>query len=164
MQKMKKGGKAGDTDKDIKKRERKVFHLPGQKRDPPEERDPLRIFYETLYKQVPTSEMASIWMMEFGLLSKDEAKKVFEKKQKRAQQQKLGTPTKTVVVKKKAESVTIVRKSAASPISVQKKKTASSKVVTKQSKKRKSKDNSSEDDTDEDFGVGVKKEKKRRTS
>lgn len=78
--KKKKGGKAGDADKDTKKRERKVFDLPGQKKDPPEERDPLRIFYETLYKQVPTSEMASIWMMESGLLSKDEAKKVFEKK------------------------------------------------------------------------------------
>lgn len=68
-----------------------MYDLPGQKRDSPEEvsfslflrisnkkfvlgflkllicleldlqRDPLRIFYETLYNQVPSSEMAAIW-------------------------------------------------------------------------------------------------------
>lgn len=71
------------------KKEKKVYDLPGQKRDPPEEvlkndligisfmfgssladhlhllliiqRDPLRIFYETLHKQVPHSEMAEFW-------------------------------------------------------------------------------------------------------
>ncbi|XP_075517061.1 uncharacterized protein LOC142551618 isoform X3 [Primulina tabacum] len=100
-EKKKKGGNAGDTDKDAKKREKKVFDLPGQKRDPPEERDPLRIFYETLYKQVPTSDMASIWKESFGLLPKEEAKKVSEKKQKRAQQQKLGTPTKLLLSRRK---------------------------------------------------------------
>lgn len=75
-----------------KKREKKVYDLPGQKRDPPEEvskrnlfillilrfscflslfslifcflifqKDPLRIFYETLYEQIPSSEMSQIW-------------------------------------------------------------------------------------------------------
>ncbi|KAK2399274.1 hypothetical protein QL285_049116 [Trifolium repens] len=44
-----------------KVREKKVYSLPGQKHDPPEERDPLRIFYESLSKQIPTSEMAEFW-------------------------------------------------------------------------------------------------------
>lgn len=44
-----------------KKREKKVYDLPGQKRDTPEEKDPLRIFYESLYKQIPKSEMSQIW-------------------------------------------------------------------------------------------------------
>jgi hypothetical protein len=43
------------------KREKKVFTLPGQKHEPPEERDALRIFYETLHDQIPSSEMAEVW-------------------------------------------------------------------------------------------------------
>ncbi|XP_035835680.1 uncharacterized protein LOC118483965, partial [Helianthus annuus] len=86
-------------DSSVKKeeKEKKVYDLPSQKRDPPEERDPLRIFYESLYSQIPTSEMAAIWMMESGLLHKDVAKKLFEAKRKKAQQQKLGLPMKTIV-------------------------------------------------------------------
>ncbi|GJT16667.1 retrovirus-related pol polyprotein from transposon TNT 1-94 [Tanacetum coccineum] len=42
----------------VKKREKKVYSLPGQKFDVPEEREPLRIFYESLFKQIPSSEMA----------------------------------------------------------------------------------------------------------
>ncbi|KAG8500710.1 hypothetical protein CXB51_004476 [Gossypium anomalum] len=38
--------------------EKKVYDLPGQKRDPPKGRDPPRIFYETMYQQIPHSEMA----------------------------------------------------------------------------------------------------------
>lgn len=81
-----------------KVREKKVFTLPGQKYDPPEEveniiililcfsseilqcyfgliplilssfgalyqqREPLRIFYESLSKQIPSSEMAEFWL------------------------------------------------------------------------------------------------------
>ncbi|GFQ02805.1 hypothetical protein PHJA_002424400 [Phtheirospermum japonicum] len=160
----KKGGKA-DENKDVKKRERKVFDLPGQKRDPPEERDPLRIFYETLYKQVPASEMAAIWMMETGLLPKDEAKKVFDRKLKKAQQLKLSSPMKTVVtVKRKANSITIEKKSATSPVSsTQKKKTTPTSASKAASKKRKSKDESSEDeDDDDDFVVDTKKLKKKQ--
>ncbi|XP_050938213.1 uncharacterized protein LOC103488185 isoform X2 [Cucumis melo] len=44
-----------------KVREKKIFNLPGQKYDPPEEREPLRIFYESLSKQIPASEMAEFW-------------------------------------------------------------------------------------------------------
>ncbi|KAL6867482.1 hypothetical protein ACP4OV_015506 [Aristida adscensionis] len=56
----KKTKKVGSAKGDEKvKREKKVYELPGQKHDPPAERDPLRIFYESLYEQVPTSEMAA---------------------------------------------------------------------------------------------------------
>lgn len=78
-----------------KTREKKVFSLPGQKYDTPEEREPLRIFYESLSKQIPSSEMAEFWLMEHGLLSPDRAKKAFEKKQKKQKQLRLGTPIKS---------------------------------------------------------------------
>ncbi|MQM02468.1 hypothetical protein Taro_035242 [Colocasia esculenta] len=71
--------------------EKKVYTLPGQKYDPPEEREPLRIFYESLSKQIPSSEMAEFWMMEHGLLSPEKAKRAYEKKQR----QKTGTPIKS---------------------------------------------------------------------
>ncbi|KAI9191660.1 hypothetical protein LWI28_011586 [Acer negundo] len=78
-------------------REKKVFTLPGQKFDPPEEREPLRIFYESLWNQIPTSEMAEFWMMEHGLLSPDRAKKAHERKQRKQTELRLGlkTPIKT---------------------------------------------------------------------
>jgi hypothetical protein len=43
------------------KREKRAFTLPGQRHEPPEERDALRIFYETLHEQIPRSEMAEVW-------------------------------------------------------------------------------------------------------
>ncbi|XP_042473689.1 uncharacterized protein LOC122056020 [Zingiber officinale] len=73
---------------------KKVYSLPGQKHDPPEEREPLRIFYESLSKQIPSSEMAQFWMMEHGLLSPERARKTYDKKLKRLSQQRLGTPVK----------------------------------------------------------------------
>ncbi|KAL5729087.1 hypothetical protein ACHQM5_002087 [Ranunculus cassubicifolius] len=78
------------------KSQKKVYTLPGQKYDPPEEREPLRIFYESLSNQIPSSEMAAFWMMEHGLLSPDRAKKAYERKQKRQQQQRAGTPNKSL--------------------------------------------------------------------
>uniref|UniRef100_A0A0E0H0U7 Uncharacterized protein n=1 Tax=Oryza nivara TaxID=4536 RepID=A0A0E0H0U7_ORYNI len=86
------------------KTEKKVYSLPGQKFDPPEEREPLRIFYESLSKQIPSSEMAEFWLMEHGLLSPERAKKAYEKKQKRQQQIRSGTPIKPSVKKDKPES------------------------------------------------------------
>eukprot|EP00897_Mesotaenium_endlicherianum_P006691 jgi/Mesen1/604/ME000108S10762 len=64
----------------VAKKERKTYDLPGQKHDPLEERDPLRIFYESLYEQRPDSPMAQIWMMEYGLLPEDEAQRVLKMK------------------------------------------------------------------------------------
>ncbi|CAK8568868.1 unnamed protein product [Lathyrus sativus] len=78
-----------------KVRERKVYNLPGQKHDPPEEKEPLRIFYESLSKQIPTSEMAEFWLMEHGLLSLERAKKAFDKKQRKQKELRTGTPAKS---------------------------------------------------------------------
>ncbi|KAL2346939.1 hypothetical protein Fmac_000939 [Flemingia macrophylla] len=77
-----------------KVREKKVYSLPGQKHDPPEQKEPLRIFYESLSKQIPTSEMAEFWLMEHGLLSPERAKRAFEKKQRKQKELRTGTPVK----------------------------------------------------------------------
>ncbi|XP_039012174.1 uncharacterized protein LOC120141332 [Hibiscus syriacus] len=76
-----------------KVREKNVYTLPGQKHDPPEERESLRIFYESLSKQIPTSEMAEFWMIEHGLFT-EKARKSYEKKQRRQKQLRTGTPIK----------------------------------------------------------------------
>lgn len=88
--------------------------------------------------------------MESGLLPKDLAKKVFEKKKKVPQ--KLTSPVKSVAaVKSNTKSVTVKKKSPTSPVSSVKKKTTTTTTTTsKQSKKRKAKDLSSEDDDDDD--------------
>ncbi|KAI4337496.1 hypothetical protein L6164_015905 [Bauhinia variegata] len=77
-----------------KVRQKKVYGLPGQKHDPPEEKEPLRIFYESLSKQIPRSQMAEFWLMEHGLLSPEKAKKAFEKKQRKQKEIRTGTPVK----------------------------------------------------------------------
>ncbi|KAJ1399114.1 DNA-binding domain superfamily [Sesbania bispinosa] len=82
------------TTSTTKVRERKVYSLPGQKHDPPEQKEPLRIFYESLSKQIPTSEMAEFWLMEHGMLSPERAKKAFEKKQRKQKELRTGTPVK----------------------------------------------------------------------
>nr|CAD1834437.1 unnamed protein product [Ananas comosus var. bracteatus] len=86
------------------KTEKKVYSLAGQKYDPPEEREPLRIFYESLSKQIPSSEMAEIWMMEHGLLSAERAKKAYERKQRKQQQARTGTPIKSPPKQERPES------------------------------------------------------------
>ncbi|KAL5232479.1 hypothetical protein ABZP36_031255 [Zizania latifolia] len=68
------------------------------------QREPLRIFYESLSKQIPSSEMAEFWLMEHGLLSPERAKKAYERKQKRQQQIRSGTPIKPSLKKDKPES------------------------------------------------------------
>lgn len=98
--KVKKEEKVVVTETKVRKA-KKVYDLPGQKRDPPEEvwimmhlhilsyifrlcfvmflviafyifvifqRDPLRVFYETLHEQIPTSEMSQIWWVLKGAI------------------------------------------------------------------------------------------------
>lgn len=48
--------------------------------------------------------MAEFWLMEHGLLSPERAKKAYDRKQKRQQQIRLGTPIKSSVKKDKPES------------------------------------------------------------
>ncbi|KAL6501978.1 hypothetical protein OROGR_027111 [Orobanche gracilis] len=83
------------TETVIKTREKKVFSLPGQKFDVPEEREPLKIFYESLSRQIPSSEMAEFWLMEHGILSPERAEKALEKKQRKQKQIRTGTPIKS---------------------------------------------------------------------
>ncbi|KAJ6405905.1 hypothetical protein OIU84_013803 [Salix udensis] len=96
------------AEQNVKKRERKICDFSGQKKDSPEERDPLRIFCETLFEQIPDSEMSQFWsyekivdysrLMESGLLPMEVARKVYDKKQKR---NKFISPVKAVSVTKK---------------------------------------------------------------
>ncbi|XP_030527366.1 protein IWS1 homolog A [Rhodamnia argentea] len=152
----------GSKQETPKKREKKVYDLPGQKRDPPEERDPLRIFYESLHKQIPRSEMAQFWMMESGLLPREEAKKAFDKKQRKSQAQKLSSPAKSAVsVQRSSQTMSIKKKDLSSSLS-SKKKTADVKVLSKQPKRRKDEDRSSGNDSDDDFVIS--RTKKPRTA
>ncbi|EOA21944.1 hypothetical protein CARUB_v10002438mg [Capsella rubella] len=131
------------TAKGKAKREKKVYSLPGQKFDPPEEREPLRIFYESLSKQITGSEMAEFWLMEHGMLSPDKAKRAFEKKQRKMKQIRMGTPTKPApTYTSKAESSQRTYASKNSGLDPRKKK----KVV-------------DEEDDDDDFILSHKRRK-----
>ncbi|CAN6340956.1 unnamed protein product [Urochloa humidicola] len=48
--------------------------------------------------------MAEFWLMEHGLLSPERAKKAYERKQKRQQQVRMGTPIKPAIRKDRPES------------------------------------------------------------
>ncbi|CAL1383946.1 unnamed protein product [Linum trigynum] len=162
-----KGKGSAGTQQNGTKKEKKVYSLPGQKRDPPEERDPLRIFYETLYKQIPNSEMAQVWMMESGLLPKDKAQKVLDmklkkKNQKFASPMKKGTPTTTTTTKKSNGATDTKKKPSPSPVSTSAKgKTAPSKVTAKDSNKKRKASSDSDNDSDDDFVVNVMSKRQR---
>lgn len=96
--------KTTTTKRTVRAREKKVYTLAGQRYDVPEEREPLRIFYESLSKQIPSSEMAEFWLMEHGLLSPERAKKAYERKQRRQKELRIGTPIKSPKPPVKSES------------------------------------------------------------
>lgn len=123
--------------------------MAGQKFDPPEEREPLRIFYESLSKQIPTSEMAEFWMMEHGLLSPERSRKAFEKKQRKQKQLRLGTPIKSTKPPSKPEST----KPPSKPESSQRQQQQASKNGDVKGKKRVIK----ESDDDDDFILSPKR-------
>ena len=54
------------------------LQLPGQKYAAPPDGDGTRIFYETLYTQVPTNKMAQKWLLEHGLLPVNEISKILK--------------------------------------------------------------------------------------
>ncbi|CAJ1972245.1 unnamed protein product [Sphenostylis stenocarpa] len=93
-----------ETKTTTKVREKKVFSLPGQKHDPPEQKEPLRVFYESLSKQIPTSEMAECWLMEHGMLSPERAKRAYEKKQRKQKELRTATPVKPSKLATKTET------------------------------------------------------------
>lgn len=90
--------------------------------------------------------------MEHGLLPKQEAEKVFEKKQQKSQLQKLTSPMKSCV-KTSTKSVTVKNIPSPSAPSNKKPPAPVSKDASKQSKKRKTEDISWNDDSDDDFMV-----------
>ncbi|KAL7503540.1 hypothetical protein ACHAXN_004647 [Cyclotella atomus] len=51
---------------------------PGQKHPTPTPGNGDRVFYETLYRQRPDSEMAQEWCIAYGVLSEEEASKVYK--------------------------------------------------------------------------------------
>eukprot|EP01040_Poterioochromonas_malhamensis_P009667 gene9667-10494_t len=55
----------------------------GQKFPTPSPGNGDRVFYETLYQQRPDSEMAQEWCIAYGILEPDQAKKLYEKIQRR---------------------------------------------------------------------------------
>ncbi|TVU17564.1 hypothetical protein EJB05_07340 [Eragrostis curvula] len=147
----------GKKDKEKVKKERKVYELPGQKHDPPDERDSLRIFYESLYEQIPTSDMAATWLMEWGLLPLDVAKKVFEKKQG---QKQLKSPVKTTSVKRipasPAKKIT--------PSSTKKTASAANNAGKTTSQKKRKPNSDSDDEDDDDFMAPRAKTKRQKAS
>ena len=50
---------------------------PGQKYPTPSPGNGDRVFYETLYQQKPTSEMAQEWVIAYGVLENDDALKLY---------------------------------------------------------------------------------------
>ncbi|CAN6307280.1 unnamed protein product [Urochloa humidicola] len=151
---VKEGAKMTPVKGEKAKKEKKVYDLPGQKHDPPAERDSLRIFYESLYEQVPTSDMAATWLMEWGLLPLDVARKVFEKKQG----QKLKSPVKTTVSKRKLTSPT------KTPASSAMKSISAKNSAGKPTSQKKRKASSESDDDDDDFMAPKAKTKRQKAS
>jgi len=62
------------------KRPKKVYEMPGQKKDKPDELNGARIFYESLREQIPDSQMAEEYLLKYGLLSLEEATVIVEGK------------------------------------------------------------------------------------
>jgi len=62
-------------------KERKKFELPGQTKElnmDAVDSQALKTFYESLYKQIPDSEMAKKFLLQHGLLEKGDAEKVYK--------------------------------------------------------------------------------------
>lgn len=85
------------------KRPRKVYDMPGQTRDMPPENDPLRKFYESLFKEKGSkSEMARKYCAVHGLLPLDEAKKYVAEKGGSQASQRSTQPSQSPAKRKKA--------------------------------------------------------------
>lgn len=85
--------------------------------------------------------------MEWGLLPPAEAKKVYELKLRKNQQQKFSSPVKAVSIKRTTKEVSV-------------KKTTVSKTVSKTPKRRKADNSLGDEDDDDDFTPIRKKAKK----
>jgi hypothetical protein len=84
----------------------------GQKHPTPTPGNGDRVFYETLYKQRPDSEMAQEWCVNYGVLSEEEAAKLYKK-----------------ITKRKAAIKSSGSSSSSSPVKSEKKKKKKAKKV-----------------------------------
>jgi len=75
----------------------------GQKKDTPSEVAGIYIFYNTLYKEQPDSEMAEKWLMEHGCFDDEKQAELFEKYGKKSPTRRSPTksPIKTTRTKKR---------------------------------------------------------------
>ena len=65
--------------------------MPGQIRETPEDNDPLRIFYESLYNvKGAASPMAEKYCLEHGLLTEEKAQEIVDRSQKKGGVMKKG--------------------------------------------------------------------------
>jgi hypothetical protein len=92
-------GENGASDKAVRASNSpaKKYALPGQRRDPPPENDPLRIFYTTmreekLRKYGRSSVLADEWLMVHGLLDEETARSVLDARRKRQMEVLRQTP------------------------------------------------------------------------
>ncbi len=77
----------------------------GQKHPTPTPGNGDRVFYETLYNQRPDSEMAQEWCVAYGVLSDEDAAKLYKKIQKRkAAAKSVGSSSPVKSEKKKSSS------------------------------------------------------------
>ncbi|CAL5223558.1 g6091 [Coccomyxa viridis] len=142
------------------KKERKVYELPGQTRDTPQEVDPLRKFYTSLREQRPESAIAAKWLLQVGLLPPEVAKVEAVKLRNARSPMKAAKPgTSTSGAKRKAAA-------GGNTGSAKKAKPAENGAKKKQPRKRKAQtgESESEDDDDEDSDFDEQPLVKRRKS
>jgi len=94
---------------------KKVYAMPGQKKDTPGELNGARIFYESLRQQNPNSKMAEEYLLKYGLLPYKEAAAIVKAQQelkgkaksatkKKSNVEKSSTKTKGAKTKKKSKA------------------------------------------------------------
>ncbi|KAK9839457.1 hypothetical protein WJX81_003542 [Elliptochloris bilobata] len=141
----------------VVKRERKVYDMPGQTKPTPDELDPLRKFYTSTLEQLPGSEMAKRWLLQHGLLLREEAEELV------GSQKSLKSPGKSPAANRSRPAVKM--EGAGMKEAAAKKAGSGSKSATKRPAKRKavaeeSEDKDDDDDEDEDFGAKMTKRTK----
>merc|ERR1712154_534322 len=75
------------------KRVKKVWPKKGQKKDTPIETAGIYIFYSTLLKEMPDSEMAEQWLMEHGCFDEKKQEELFEKYSTKTTKTTRSSPT-----------------------------------------------------------------------
>ena len=122
--------KDSSTKKEVKKRIKKTYDLPGQRKETPHELDSLRMFNEALYNEFPECEAAEKFLLFHGLLPKAQAVTLAKK----------YAPVKATSSKKKANTTSkkkTATKSKKKAAATKSKKKVTKKKATPAKKKRK---------------------------